>query len=290
MTTVRVDAHQHFWRYDPREYAWLDDAMQPLRRDFMPEELRLEMARAGVHACVAVQVRQSLEETAWLLRLADDHPFVAGVVGWVDLQADDVHRQLETFAGHPKLVGIRHIVQSEPDDRFLLRQEFRRGIAALREFGLAYDILIYPRHLPAAAELVAQFPEQAFVLDHMAKPPIRSGAIDAWARDLRRLAAYRNVCCKASGLVTEADWHGWTADQMTPYLDVAFDAFGFDRMMAGSDWPVCTVAAGYGEAMAIVSDYVKGRPQEDRNAVLGGNALRFWGLGAVEGPVQEHLI
>jgi L-fuconolactonase len=277
-----VDAHQHFWRYDPREYGWIDDTMGALRRDFLPPDLEPLLAASGFAGCIAVQARQTLEETAWLLELAGRHPFVLGVVGWVDLQSPQVRSQLEGFASHPKLVGIRHVVQSEPDERFLLRPEFCRGVGLLEEFGLAYDILVYARHLPVAVEFAARFPRQRFVLDHLAKPEVRRGEIRSWERELRRLAALPNVWCKLSGLVTEADWHAWSAEQLRPYLDVAFDSFGADRLMIGSDWPVCTLAAGYGAVMGIVKDYLRGAPAERQQAVLGGNARRFWGLDRKE--------
>lgn len=278
MSSIRIDAHQHFWRYDAAEYGWIDGSMAGLRRDFLPDDLRPEMARAGVDACVAVQARQTIEETRFLLQLADANPFIAGVVGWVDLQADDVRAQLARVAEHPRLVGVRHIVQSEPDERFLLRPALLRGIAALREFDLTYDILIYPRHLPAAIEFVAKFDRQPFVLDHLAKPDIRGRALDGWARDLRRLADAPHVHCKVSGLVTEADWHRWQPEDIHPYLDVAFDCFGAARLIVGSDWPVCTVAGDYSRTMAVVIDYLARRPAEERDAVLGGNARRFYGL------------
>jgi len=275
---ARIDAHQHFWRYDPAEYPWIDDAMGGIRRDCLPDEAQREMAAAGIDACVAVQARQSLEETRWLLALAAAHPAIVGVVGWVDLQAPDARRQLELFADHPKLVGIRHIVQAEPDDRFMLRPAFCHGIALLEEFGLAYDILIYSRHLAAAAELAERFASQRFVLDHLGKPDIRSGELRTWERDIRALADCSNVSAKLSGLVTEADWSGWTAADIRPYLDVAFDCFGAERLMFGSDWPVCTVAAGYARVIALVSDYLLDRPAPDRDALLGGNAQRFYNL------------
>jgi L-fuconolactonase len=278
---MRIDAHQHFWHYDPDEYGWIDGSMAALRRDFQPVDARREMARSDVDACVAVQARQTLEETRWLLALADAHPFIVGVVGWVDLQSPDARAQLARFAAHPRLVGVRHIAQSEPDDRFLLRPGFGRGLAALKEFGLAYDILVYSRHLPVAAELAARFADQRFVLDHLGKPDVRGGEIRDWERDIRKLAACPNVWAKLSGLVTEADWHTWTAGQLRPYLDVAFDCFGPDRLMIGSDWPVCTVAAGYARTMAVVVDYLADRPAHERDAVLGGNAQRFWNLGTM---------
>jgi L-fuconolactonase len=279
---VRIDSHQHFWRYSAAEYEWIDDSMSVLRRDFLPSDARREMDLAGIDACVAVQARQTLEETRWLLELADSATFIAAVVGWVDLQADDAEAQLARFATHAKLVGVRHIVQSEPDPRFLLRPAFCRGIALLEDLHLTYDILIYPRHLPAAIELVSRFPRQRFVLDHLAKPEVRTGEIREWERHIRELAEARNVWCKVSGLVTEADWTRWTASDVRPYLDVAFECFGAERLLAGSDWPVCTVAAGYGRTMSLLTDYLEHRPSSERDAVLGGNAARFWGLPAGE--------
>jgi L-fuconolactonase len=249
--------------------------MAALRRDFLPEDVRPEMDRAGFDAAVAVQARQTLEETRFLLDLADRHPSIVGVVGWVDLRAADARAQLERCARHPKLVGIRHIVQAEPDDRFLLGDDFCRGIALLPEFDLAYDILVYPRHLKVAAEFTRRFPGHRFVLDHLAKPEIRRGEIRSWEADLRSLAAQPNVFCKLSGLVTEADWQRWTPGQLRPYLDAAFDSFGAERLMVGSDWPVCTLAADYERTMSVFDDYVADR---DRDAMLGGNAARFWNL------------
>ncbi len=279
---MRIDAHQHFWKYEPSEYAWIDESMAALRRDFLPADLRPLLRRAGVDACVAVQARQTLEETRWLLELAEAHPFVAGVVGWVDLQSPDLRGQIEGLAPRRKLVGVRHVVQGEADPRFLLRPEFCRGIAQLAELELAYDILIYPRHLPVAAEFAERFPDQRFVVDHLAKPEIRSGEIRSWSREIRRLAALPNVSAKLSGLVTEADWQAWTPVALRPYLDVAFESFGWERLMVGSDWPVCTVAADYGRVMRVVSDYLGARPKEEQDAVLGGNARRFWNLDREE--------
>jgi L-fuconolactonase len=279
---MNIDAHVHFWRYDQAQYEWIDDSMAALRRDFLPSDLRPEMERAGIDACVAVQARQSIQETRWLLELAEAHPFIVGVVGWVDLQADDVGAQIDQFCTHPKLVGLRHIVQSEPDDRFLLKPAFRRGISLVGELDLAYDILIYPKHLAVAAEFVSRFKGQRFVIDHLAKPEIRSSQIREWEKGVRRLAEFPQVFCKLSGLVTEADWREWRPEQMRPYLDVAFDCFGPERLIAGSDWPVCTLAADYARTMSIVGDYLADRPQAERDGVLGGNAQRFWRLKAGE--------
>lgn len=274
---MTIDAHQHFWRYDPAEYGWIDESMSALRRDFLPGDLEPLLRSAGFDACVAVQARQTLEETRWLLELAIENPFIAGVVGWVDLQSPDVERDLERFAGRRKLVGVRHIVQSEPDD-FLLRPAFQRGIGWLERFNLAYDILIYPRQLEAAAALVSRFPSQRFVLDHLAKPEIGRRALDEWRRDLQGLAQFPNVSCKLSGMVTEADWRTWTPADLRPYIDAAADCFGANRLMIGSDWPVCTVAATYERTMSVVTDAIAGWTPDERAAVLGGTAIRFWNL------------
>jgi L-fuconolactonase len=278
----RIDAHQHFWHYDPVEYGWIDGTMAALQRDFLPDHLEPELRAAGFDACIAVQARQTLAETRGLLEMADRHAFIAGVVGWVDLQAADVRAQLEPFVGRPKLVGLRHIVQAEPDERFLLRPEFLRGMAVLRDVGLAYDILVYPRHLPVAVEFAQRLEGQRLVLDHLGKPDIRRGEIQEWRRHLRALAAGGHVMAKLSGLVTEADWRGWTPDQIRPYLDVAFECFGYERLMVGSDWPVCTVAADYGRTMRVVTDYLRDRPSLERDMVLGGNAARLWRLDEKE--------
>lgn len=276
---MRIDSHQHFWIYSPEEYDWIDESMAAIRRDFLPEHLKPQLERCGFQGSVAVQARQSLEETRWLLQLAEQSPFIFGVVGWVDLQSSDVRSQLKDFCRHPKFVGVRHIVQAEPDDRFLLRPEYLRGIEALEEFDLAYDILIYTRHLPVAAEFVERFPRQRFVLDHMAKPPIKRTEIHEWAQGMRRLSTFPNVFCKLSGLVTEADWGHWTPDQITPYLDVAFETFGADRLMIGSDWPVCLVAASYPQATDLVKNYIQEKAPSRIEDLLGGNAARFWRLG-----------
>jgi L-fuconolactonase len=271
-----IDAHQHFWIYNPAEYDWIDDSMAALRRNFLPNDLKLELDNSGFHGSVAVQACQTLEETRWLLELAERSPWILGVVGWVDLRSPNIRSQLKVLCGNPKLVGVRHVVQSEPDDRFLLRPDFLHGISALEEFDLAYDILIYTKHLPVAAEFVKRFPRQRFVLDHLAKPPIRSGAIDFWAQGIKRLAEFPNVFCKLSGLVTEAEWEHWEPAQIIPFLDVAFESFGADRLMVGSDWPVCLVAASYARAIEVVKAYLLAQKRDDRDNVLGGNARRFW--------------
>jgi len=277
---MRIDSHQHFWRYSPDEYGWLDNSMAKLRRDFLPLHLKPELDVAGFDACIAVQARQTVEETRWLLELAEVSPYIVGVIGWVDLQAHNVDAQLQQFAANPKLLGVRHIVQSEPDERFLMGSRFLQGIAALEEFGLTYDILIYPKHLPVAAEFVSRFPRQHFVLDHLAKPFIKKQEMEPWKSDLQRLARFPNVYCKLSGLVTEADWQSWKPEHIFPYLEVAMSCFGPDRLMIGSDWPVCRVAASYSQSMNVVSEFASRYPETIREGILGENAARLWRLRA----------
>jgi L-fuconolactonase len=284
---MRIDAHQHFWRYNQQEYGWIDDSMAALRRDFLPVELKPELECNGFQGCVAVQVRQTLEETQWLLELAEHASFILGVVGWVDLRSPRLRLELQSLAGKSKLVGVRHIVQSEPDERFLLQPDFLRGIAMLQEFDLAYDILIYTKHLPVATEFVARFPRHRFVLDHLAKPPIKSRAVDTWARGIRELAAHPNVYAKVSGLVTEADWQLWKPEDLRPYLDLAFECFGPRRLMIGSDWPVCTVAGSYSQVIDAVKDYIGKYSAEEREAVLGGTAAKFWRLKPMANQARD---
>ena len=274
----RIDAHQHFWQYAADTHAWIDDSMTAIRRDFLPADLEPLLRAEGFDSCIAVQAQQNVEETEWLLSLADAYAFIRGVVGWVDVCAADVADQLARVAAHPKLRGVRHIVQDEPDDRFMLRADFMRGIDALTRVGLTYDILIYARQLPSAAQLVKAFPEQKFVLDHIGKPDMRAGALDPWARGIAALSRNRNVWCKLSGLATEADWSHWSSAELTPYLDVIFDWFAPDRLMIGSDWPVCLLAGAYGDLIAIVRDYVERRFPSHLDAILGVTAAEFYGL------------
>jgi L-fuconolactonase len=274
---VQVDTHQHFWNYDPAEYAWIDDRMTPLRRDFLPLDARREMDAIGVIACIAVQVRQTLEETAWLLGLADEFPFIAGVIGWVDLQAPDVEAQLARVAAHSRLVGIRHIVQAEPDG-FLECPAFLRGIARLEPFDLTYDILVYARQMPAAVAFARAFPRQRFVLDHLGKPDVRAQEYQSWRAQLNQLAALPNVHCKLSGLVTEADWGSWKPEQLRPYLDAALDAFGPDRLMIGSDWPVCTLAGTYKDVIGVTLDAIGEYSVTEQERMLGGTARELWSI------------
>jgi L-fuconolactonase len=273
-----VDAHQHFWRYTPAAYPWIDEQKGVLKRDFLPGDLEPLLRAEGLCACVAVQAAGSLEETRFLLDLADQHPFVKAVVGWVDLAAPDVERQLEAFAGRPRLRGIRHIAQDEPDDAWLARPEVLRGVATLRRFGLTYDLQVFARQLDSAIRLARALPDQPFVLDHIAKPEIAAGRLDPWRAELRRLAELPNVCCKLSGLVTEARWDAWTPDDFRPYLDVVLQAFGPGRLMFGSDWPVCRLAGSYAEVIGLARHAIASLSRDEQTAVLGGNAARFYGI------------
>ena len=234
--------------------------MDNLRKDHLPTNLLPLIDAAGISATVAVQARQSLEESTFLLQLADEYPFIRAVVGWVDLSSERVAEQLEQLAQHPKFRGVRHVVHDEPDDKFMLRESFLNGLSQLKRFGLTYDLLLFPRHLPIACDVVKRFPEQLFVLDHIAKPPVRAKEMEPWACDLKRLASFANVSCKISGLVTEAKWKSWEAQDFEPYLDVVLNAFGPQRLMIGSDWPVCTLAADYTSVINLEADYIAGFP------------------------------
>jgi L-fuconolactonase len=272
---MRLDAHQHFWSYDAAQYPWIPPG-SPLHRSWLPADLAALQRPLGFDGSIAVQARQVIEESDWLLGLADQHETVKGVVGWVDLRSDRVEADLERLAQHPKFVGVRHVVQEEPDDDFMLGREFQRGISKLAAYGLTYDILIFPKQLEAATRLAENFPAQPFVLDHIAKPPIKVGIIEPWAKQLRRLAQLPNVHCKVSGMLTEADHRAWTPEQFRPYLDVVFEAFGPSRLMYGSDWPVCLFAGSYEQAYRLVDDYTRGLTAAERAGLFGGNAAAFY--------------
>lgn len=276
---MKLDSHQHFWRYSPQEYPWIP-AGSPLERDWLPADLATLQRPLGFDGSIAVQARQSLAESDWLLGLADADPRVLGVVGWVDLRSDRVDADLERLARHPKFVGVRHVVQDEPDDEFLLRPDFLRGIARLAGHGLTYDILIYPKQLPAALRFVERFPEQPFVLDHIAKPFIRDGLLEPWRAHIRELARFPNVVCKVSGMVTEADHKGWKREDFHPYLDLVAEAFGPGRLMFGSDWPVCRLAATYEQVEGLVRDHFRGWSAGDQAGFWGLNCAKFYGVPA----------
>jgi L-fuconolactonase len=283
---MNIDSHQHFWRYSAAEYPWIGAGMERLARDYLPVNLEAVAAAVGISGTVAVQARQTLEETRWLLDLAEHHPLIRGVVGWVDLRSPEVAGELREFSSRPAFVGVRHVVQDEPDPRFLLGEEFVAGLRHLAPLGLTYDLLLYPQQLPAAVELVASLPEQPFVLDHLAKPRIAAWTarsdMASWRRDIEALARHKNVCCKLSGLVTETAWGQWRPADFKPYLDIALMAFGPDRLMFGSDWPVCLLSGDYAEVAGIIRDLCGQLSPDDQAAIWGGTARRFYGLDTKE--------
>jgi L-fuconolactonase len=275
---MKIDSHQHFWSYTSNEYGWISNDMEILQKDYLPDQLKTELSSIGFDGSVAVQARQSLEETQWLLNLAQQNSFIKGVIGWVDLCSPDVEKQLIQFSGNPKLVGIRHVIHDEPDDDFILRKSFLRGIAYLKKFGLTYDILVFPRHLSNTIRFVSQFPEQVFILDHLAKPSIKDKKISPWKEDIEKLARFKNVYCKLSGMVTEANVRNWKHEELIPYLDIVLDAFGTNRLMIGSDWPVCRMAGYYKQIMQVVLDYIRTFPDQDKKKILGENAIKAYDL------------
>jgi len=275
---MKIDSHHHFWNYDPIEYGWIDDAMKVIRRDFLPEHLRAEIASIGVDGVISVQARQNLVETQWLLDFAAQHDFIKGVVGWVDLVSPQVDAELERFAAKPKLRSVRHVIQGEPDDNFILREDFNRGIRALKGFNLAYDILIFERHLPQTIKFVDAHPEQVFVLDHIAKPRIKDNLFEPWNKNLRELAKRPNVYCKVSGMVTEADFATWTEPQVRRFFDKTLEAFGPQRLMFGSDWPVCLVACGFARWHQLVSNWISELSPTEQARILGGTAVEAYKL------------
>jgi len=272
-----IDAHQHLWHYTTEEYGWIGPTMEVIRRDFLPEDLLEAMAEVGVTGSVAVQARQTLEETRWLLELADQTPEIRGVVGWGPIAAPDFVDVMGEFASHTKLRGLRHMVQGEPDG-FLQGEAFNNGIDKLKRMGLVYDILVYERQLGDAITFADRHPEQVFVLDHIAKPKVGEGVMEPWAMRIRELARRENVWCKVSGLVTEANWEGWTAQDLKPYLDVVVEAFGPKRLMAGSDWPVCLVASTYACWWATLKEYFSDFSRDERDAIFGETATTVYGL------------
>lgn len=274
---MKIDAHQHFWRYSPEAYPWIPTG-SPLQRHWLPQDLEALQRPLGLHGSVAVQARQSIEESRWLLSLADANPRVLGVVGWVNLRDELVDLELAELARHPRFVGVRHVVQDEADELFLIRPEFVRGLRQLATYDLTYDLLIHPHQLPAAIQLVRMLPDQPFVLDHLAKPRIRTRELSPWSEEIRQLADSPNVWCKVSGMVTEADWSCWKPADLEPYLNVVWEAFGPKRLMFGSDWPVCLLAANYESVVEWAVEALKSLSEEDHAALWGENCRQFYGL------------
>lgn len=275
---MKIDSHQHFWHYNPEEFGWINQQMNVIRKNFLPADLKAELDNADFDGSIAVQARQKQEETSWLLELASNHSFIRGVVGWVDLLSKDLPEQLELFTTNKKLVGVRHVIHDEPDDDFMLRPDFQKGIKQLQKYGLTYDILIFPKHLPNTLQFVKTFPDQVFIIDHIAKPDIKNHVLSPWKENIEKLAKYPNVYCKLSGMVTEADWKGWKQEDFNPYLDVVLENFGTNRVMIGSDWPVCSVAGQYVKVMDIVRNYIHNLSATEQRAVLGENAQRIYNI------------
>ena len=278
MLRTKIDVHQHFWKYEPHQYNWISDGMEVLKKDFMPLDLDSARKGTGYSESIAIQARQSSEETSWLIKLADENSSIRGVVGWLDLCAPDIEDQISVYAEKSTLKGLRHVLQDEPDEGFMLKPEFLNGISCLESSRLLYELLIFPSQLENAIKLAGLFPSQIFVLDHCAKPGIRFGEINEWAEEITRLASFPNVSCKVSGLVTEADWLNWQEEDFYPYLDVVWNAFGEDRIMIGSDWPVCLLAATYRDVVGIADRYFNNIGQDILQKVTITNATRIYQL------------
>lgn len=275
---MKIDTHQHFWKYNVEEYGWIGEGMEIMARDRLPADLKPLIEDMGIGGTVAVQARQVVEETAALLKMAEDTDFIKGVVGWVDLRSPRVEDQLDRYKDHPKMAGVRHVVQDEPDERFVLRKDFLRGIGKLRQCDLVYDILILPNQLPATIEMVRKFPDQVFVLDHIAKPCIKDGKLSPWDNDIRKLAACPNVSCKLSGMVTEADWNHWKPEHIELYMEIVLDAFGPQRLTIGSDWPVCTAAGNYRQVVSLAAEFIGKLSKDEQRAIWEENPVRIYGL------------
>ena len=274
----KIDAHQHFWKYDPVRDNWITDEMSVLKKDFLPQHLAPILKENNFDGCVAVQADQSETETNFLLELADKNDFIQGVVGWVDLQSENIKDRLEHYNRYKKLKGFRHILQGEKDRAFMLQPAFTNGLKMLQPYNFTYDLLVFPDQLQYTNKLVAMFPEQKFVIDHIAKPSIKDKKIDDWKKDMKDIAKYQNVSCKISGLVTEADWHNWKTTDFIPYIDVVANAFGSDRILFGSDWPVCLLAASFKELLDIVKEYFSTFTNIEQEKFFGGNAINFYNL------------
>lgn len=275
---MTIDSHQHFWKYDPLNHQWIDDEMAVIRKDFLPTHLKKVYDGHKIDGCVAVQVDQTLQENDFLLNLTKENDFIKGVVGWVDLRSKKVDEVLEGYGNEAKLKGFRHIVQGEADPNFMLRPDFMNGISSLEKGGYTYDILVFPHQLGAALELVKKFPRQKFVIDHIAKPYIKDGFFEGWSVLMKELARHENVYCKLSGMVTEADYKHWTPDHIHPYMYLILQAFGAERIMFGSDWPVCLVAGNYGEVLKLVTDFIAPLSSYEQKAIMGRNAIQFYNL------------
>jgi len=273
-----IDTHHHFWKYSTAEYGWISDEMKSIRRDFLPADLKKTLDDAGVSGAVSVQARTTVEESDWLLSMAEKHDFLRGVVGWVPLTESDVEKHLERLAKHKKFKGVRHVIQGEPDDNYILRPDFNAGVKKLLKYKLRYDILIFEKHLKPSIRFVDQHPNQMFILDHVAKPKIKERILSPWREDMIELGKRPNVYCKLSGMITEADWKKWTSADLAPYLDTALHAFGPKRLMFGSDWPVMLVAGQYKPWVELIKQTIKRYSAAEQEQILSKNAIEAYGL------------
>ncbi len=273
-----IDSHHHYWQYNPVEYDWIDDSMKVIRTDFLPEKLEQTIREAGIDGVISVHARQSVEETDWLIGMAHQNKFMKGVVGWLPLIQDDIETYLEKYSGENILKGLRHVVQGETDPEFILRNDFNRGISLLKKYSLVYDILIFEQQLPNTIRFVDQHPDQIFVLDHIAKPLIRKNELSPWKENIQELAKRENVSCKISGMVTEADFTSWTPEQLQPYFEIVLEAFGPDRLLFGSDWPVCLVATSYKNWADLVRKTISTFSETEQAKIMGENAVRIYDL------------
>lgn len=273
-----IDTHHHFWKYSTAEYGWISEEMKSIRRDFLPADLKKTLDEAGVSGAVSVQARTTVEESDWLLSMAEKNDFLRGVVGWVPLTEKDVDKHLERLAKHKKFKGVRHVIQGEPDDNYILRPDFNEGIKKLLKYKLRYDILIFEKHLKPSIRFVDQHPNQMFILDHVAKPKIKERILSPWREDMIELGKRPNVYCKISGMITEADWKKWTSADLAPYLDTALQAFGPKRLLFGSDWPVMLVAGQYKPWVELVKETIKRYSKDEQEQILSKNAITAYGL------------
>jgi len=273
-----IDSHQHFWKYEPVKHSWIDDDMSVIRRNFSPSDLAKVYQENGIDGCVAVQADQTLEETDFLIDLASINNFIKGIVGWVDLRAENIENVLEKYSTDKIVKGFRHVVQGEADHNFLLRPNFSRGISLLEKHNFTYDILVFPHQLGSVLEFVKKFPHQKFVIDHIAKPYIKDGYFEGWATMMTAIGKHENVSCKMSGMVTEADFNTWTPEQIHPYMDTALEAFGSKRILFGSDWPVCLVAGNYSKIKKLTTDFISQLSKIEQNSIMGNNAIEFYNL------------
>ncbi len=278
MATIRIDSHQHFWHYDPAKHVWMNEFMGVLKKDYLPTDLEPLLKKCALDGCIAVQANQAEVENTFLLGLASQYDFIKGIVGWVDLRADNLVEKLEYYQQFTKIKGFRHVIHDEPELDFMLQSAFMKGVSVLKNYGYTYDILIFAEHLPNTFTFVKNLPNQPFVIDHIAKPNIKNGETDNWKKQIKEIAVFENVYCKISGMVTEADWSSWKKDDFTKYLDVIIEAFGTNRIMYGSDWPVCTLAAKYEEQYNIVKDYFSSFSKTEQEHFLGATACNFYQL------------